>query len=87
MLQVDLNHFPSDKVIEILPNAENIKFSSNNSIFIIEIDFTQDFSSLINKEEVITWLLMNRDFRMQGLYGLATHTISYNVFLKILEIA
>ena len=78
MLKVDLDQFPSDTVIEILSNLENIKFLSNNNIFINDIDFTQDFSGLIKKEEVINWLLDNRDFRMQGSYDLATHTILDN---------
>ena len=80
MLKVDLDQFSSDKVIEILSNAENIKFLSNNNIFINDIDFTQDFSGLIKKEEVISWLIINRDFRMEGPYGLATHTILDNDF-------
>ena len=80
MLKVDLDQFPSDKVIEILSNAENIKFLSNNNIFINDIDFTQDFSGLIKKEEVISWLIINRDFRMEGSYNLATHTILDNDF-------
>ena len=84
MLQVDLNKFPSDKVIEILCNAEILIFSSNNSNFINDIGFTEDFSGLINKEEVITRLVTNRDFRMQGFYGLTTHTI-LDIFFKILE--
>ena len=80
MLKVDLDQFSSDKVIEILSNAENIKFLSNNNIFINDIDFTQDFSGLIKKEEVISWLIINRDFRMEGSYDLATHTILDNDF-------
>ena len=78
MLKVDLDQFQSDTVIEILSNEENIKFLSNNNIYINDIDFTQDFSGLIKKEEVINWLLDNRDFRMQGSYDLATHTILDN---------
>ena len=65
MLKVDLDHFPSDKVIEILSNAENLCFSSDKNIYLYDIDFTQDFSGLSNKEEVISWPLINRDFRMQ----------------------
>ena len=80
MLKVELDQFPSDKVIEILSNAENIKFLSNNNIFINDIDFTQDFSGLIKKEEVISWLIIIRDFRMEGSYDLATHTILDNDF-------
>ena len=80
MLKVDLDQFESDKVIEILSNTENLKFLSNNNIFINDIDFTQDFSGLINKEEVINWLLFNRDFRKQHSYDLATHTILVNDF-------
>ena len=80
MLKVDLDHFQSDKVIEILSNTENLKFLSNNKIFINDIDFTQDFSGLIRKEEVIIWLLINRDFRMQQSYDLATHAILDNDF-------
>ena len=49
MLKVDLNQFPSDKVIEIFSNTENMNFFSNNNIFINDIDFTQAFSGLINK--------------------------------------
>ena len=80
MLKVDLDQYPSDKVIEILSNTEILKFLSNNNIFINDIGFTQDFSGLIKKEEVITWLLNNRDFRMQESYDLATHTILDNDF-------
>ena len=80
MLKVDLDQFHSDKVIEILSNTENLKFLSNNNIFINDIDFTQDYSGVIKKEEAITWLLNNRDFRMQQSYDLATHTILDNDF-------
>ena len=80
MIKVDLDQFSSDKVIEILSNTENINFLSINNIFINDIDFTQDFSGLINKEEVNNWLLINRDFRMQESYVLATHTILDNDF-------
>ena len=80
MLKVDLDHLSSDKVIETLSNTENIKFLSNNNIFINDIDFTQDFSGVFKKEEVINWLLTNRDFRMQHSYDLATHTILDNDF-------
>ena len=54
MLKKDLDQFPSDKVIEILSNAEILKFLSDNSIFLIDLDFTQDISGLINKKEFIT---------------------------------
>ena len=50
MLKADLDQFPSDKVIKILSNTENLKFLSNNDIFINDIDFTQDFSGLIKKK-------------------------------------
>ena len=80
MLKVDLDQFESYKVIEILSNTENLKLLSNNNIFINDIDFTQDYSGVIKKEEVITWLLINRDFRMQQSYDLATHTILDNDF-------
>ena len=55
-----------------------MKFLSDNIIFINDIDFTQDFSGLINKEQVIDYLINNCDFRMQGSYDLATHTILDN---------
>ena len=80
MLKVDLDQFESDKVIEILSITENLKVLSINNIFINDIDFTQDYSGVIKKEEVITWLLNNRDFRMQQSYDLATHTILDNDF-------
>ena len=78
MLKVDLDQFQSDTVIEILSNTENLKFLNENNIFINDIDFTQDFSGLINKEEVIDYLIRNCDFRLQGSYNLATHTILDN---------
>ena len=74
MLKVDLDQFPSDKVIEILSNTENLKFLSHNIIFLNDIDFTQEFSGLLNKEDVITWLLNICDFRRQRSFDLATHT-------------
>ena len=73
-MQVDLDQFPSDKVIEILSNAENIKFCSDNIIFKNDNAFTQDFNGLIKKEKVITWFLLNRDFHMQGCYDLSFQT-------------
>ena len=51
MLKVDLDHNPSDRVIEILSNTENIKFLSDKNIFINDIDFTQDFRGLIKKSK------------------------------------
>ena len=80
MLKVDLDHIPSDRVIEIFSNTENIKFLSDNNIFINDIDFTQDFSGLIKKEQVIDYLINNYDFRMQGSSNLAKHTILDNDF-------
>ena len=55
-----------------------MNFLSDNNIFINDIDFTQDFSGLINKEQVIDYLINNCDFRMQGSYDLTTHTILDN---------
>ena len=78
MLKVDLDHFSTDKVIEILSNTENLKFLSDNNIFINDIDFTQDYSGLICKDQVIDYLINNCDFRMQGSNNLATHTILDN---------
>ena len=78
MLKVDLDQFSSDKVIEILSNTENLNFLSDNNIFINDIDFTQDFSGPIDNEQVIDYLKNNCDFRMQGSYDLATHTILDN---------
>ena len=80
MLEVVLGQFPSDKVFEILSNTENSKFLSDKNIFTNDFDFTQDFSGIINKEEVITWLLFNRDIHLQESYELATHTILDNDF-------
>ena len=80
MQKVDLDQLSSDKVIEILSNTENLKLLYITNIFINDIDFTQDFSGVIKKEEVINWLLTNRDFRMQHSYDLATHTILDNDF-------
>ena len=78
MVKVDLDQFESDKVIEIFSNEENLNFLSDNKIFINDIDFTQDFSGLINKEQVIEYLINNCDFRRQGSSNLAEHTILDN---------
>ena len=75
MLKVDLDQFESDKVIDILSNTENLNFLYDNNIFINDIDFTQDLSGLINKEQVIDYLINNCDFRMQGSNEIAKHTI------------
>ena len=80
MLKLDLDQFPFDEVIEILSNAENSKFLSDKIIFINDIDFTQDFRGLFKKEEVNTWLLLNRVFRKKESYDLAIHTIIDNDF-------
>ena len=69
-----LDQFVSDEVIEILSNAENLKLLSDN------FTFKNDFNGQNNKEEAITWLIIVRDFRMQGSYDLATHTILDNGF-------
>ena len=81
ILKIDLLQFLSDKVIEILSNAESLKFLADNNNFKNDHDITQDFTDLINKGEVNTWLLITRDFRMQGSYGSATHTILDNNFI------
>ena len=78
MVKVDLDQFESDKVIEIFSNEKNFNFLSDNKIFINDIDLTQDFSGLINKEQVIEYLINNCDFRMQGSSNLAKHTILDN---------
>ena len=78
-LKVDLDRIPTDKVIDNLSNADNLKFLANN-VFLDGIDFTQDFSGSYNKEEVVTWFLINRHVRMEKSYDLATHTILDNDF-------
>ena len=79
MLKTDFDSFLSDKVIEILSNAENAKLLSDNVFFFInDSAFTQDFSVLIKKEEVINWLPNKSEFRLQGIFDTATHTILDN---------
>ena len=79
-MKIDIEQFPSDKVIEVLSNAENLKLLSDKKNFINDLDFTQDFSRLFIREEDNTWLLNNRYFRMQGFCDIATHTILDNDF-------
>ena len=74
-LKVDLDSFPTDRTIEIFPNEDNINLRTENSIFINDIDFTQDFTGLNNKEKVIEFLKNNRDFRIQNSYDRAAHAI------------
>ena len=50
-IQIDFNQFPSDKDIGILSNAGNFNFSSDNKIFIKDLDSTRDFTGPINIEE------------------------------------
>ena len=78
MLKIDLDKFPSEKLIEFLSNAENLKILSDKIFFINDFVFTQDFSGLINKEEGINWLAKNRVFRLQGIFDTATYTILDN---------
>ena len=82
MLIVDLDNFKSDKFIETLSNAENSNCLNGNNIFNNDIYFTQDFSGLIKKEEIIDYLMNIQIFRKQGSYGLETHTILGNDFIK-----
>ena len=74
-MKIDLDQFQSHKVIENLSATEKLKFLSDNIVFLNDFDFRQNFSGLINKEKVFNWLLTNRDFRLEGPYGLATHTM------------
>ena len=53
MLKTDLGQFLSDKVIEILLNAKNLKLLSDNNIFINDVDFTQDFGGPIIKKIIL----------------------------------
>ena len=77
-LKVDSDSFPVDKVMELFWNPQNINFLNENSVFINDIDFTQNFSGLIDKEEVIEYLINNQNFRMQGSDDSATHTVLDN---------
>ena len=79
-MKIFYDQFPSEKAIEILSNAENITFGSDNNNFINDLNFIQEFRGQINKQEVITWLVTNRGFRMQESYDPATHTILDNDF-------
>ena len=75
MFKVDSYNFEYDKVIDILSNEENLKLLNENNIFNDDNDFTQDFTGLIMKEEVTDSVLTNHEFRKQGTYELAKHTI------------
>ena len=80
MLKEDLEHVPSDKVIEILSNPVNLKFLTENGNFIDNIEFTQVLSGFFREEEIIDSFLDNHDFQLQGSYETATHTILNNYY-------
>ena len=80
MLKVDLDHLPSDKIIEIPSNPKNLKFSTESSDFFDDIDFTQVLSEFFKKEELLDFFLNNLDFRLQGSYETATHTMLNNYY-------
>ena len=80
MLKIDLDEFSADQIIETFSNSSNIEFLKENNLFLNDIDFTQDFSGVIKKEDVIQYLLSREDFRLQGTSEIAEHTILDNDF-------
>ena len=80
MVKVDLDKIEVNKIFSTFSDPMKIKYLADNNIFINDIDFTQDFSGVINKENVIKHLLSRDDFRLQGSSESAEHTILDNDF-------
>lgn len=49
-----------------ITSEDAIKSFSNEGIYIDNIDFTQDFAGVINKTEVIQYLIVNKNYVMEG---------------------
>ena len=53
LLKIDLDNFSVDRFFERLTNPINLKFLSDNKIFINDLDFTQDFGGLNKKKKLL----------------------------------
>ena len=65
-IKVALPAVPIDNVFELITNPTIIKSFNDEGIYINDIDFTQDFAGVINKEEVVRYLIENKDYVMEG---------------------
>ena len=57
---------PRIQVLALITSEEAIKSFNDEGIYINDIDFTQDFAGVINKEEVIQYLIDNNDYVMES---------------------
>lgn len=55
-----------EKVYNIITNTEVLVILNKEGIFVHDIDFTQDFQGVINKQQVIKYLLQQESFRFEG---------------------
>ena len=65
-IKVALPAIPVNDVFALITSEEAIKSFNDEGIYINDIDFTQDFAGVINKEEVIQYLIDNNDYVMEG---------------------
>ncbi|KAK8837707.1 hypothetical protein M9Y10_036247 [Tritrichomonas musculus] len=65
-IKVSLPDIDIELIYNLITNATVIDVLNKEGIFIHDIDFTQDFHGVINKESVIHYLLKQPNFRMQG---------------------
>lgn len=78
MLKVALPDVPLDKVLRLVIVDNCLELLQANGFYINDIDITQDFTGLIDKAQVIRYLIETHDFHLQGDNAQADHTILDN---------
>ena len=65
-IKVALPNAPIDNIFALITDENIIKSFNDEGIYIHDIDFTQDFAGVINKDEVVQYLIENEDYVMEG---------------------
>lgn len=65
-IKVALPDIDLEKVYNIITNTEVLVILNKEGIFVHDIDFTQDFQGVINKQQVIKYLLQQESFCFEG---------------------
>ena len=77
-IKVALPTIPVNDVFALITNEEANKSFNDEGIYINDINFTQDFAGVINKEEVIQYLIENNDYVMEGSNATGDYVIMDN---------
>ncbi|KAK8838418.1 hypothetical protein M9Y10_033047 [Tritrichomonas musculus] len=65
-IKVALPTIPITDIFALITSEDAIKSFNNEGIYINDIDFTQDFAGVINKTEVMQYLIENKNYVMEG---------------------